>query len=719
MSVYVSPGVYVREIDLSLYVPALSTTIVGMVGRSTRGPVNEKTYITNQQQFVEVFGPPDDTVGFESYAALQYLRRGRQLWFVRVVGESAAPATGTVDALGLTSVSAEVLGTGDTSETNFDHTLVGFPVVPGTVDITATVAGPLPYTATDNGTGGFTETTGSPNAALDTAASTVDYATGDVHLVFKSGLEPTATDITADYDYWGVKAESLGTSTGTELVFDHTLSEGTAVAGTVSITVTPTTIAVPVVIYDDGAGGFSSGAKVSDGVSVAAVDVSASTIVYSTGDIHLVFNVGEAPTAGAVPCSYEYVSNTNTYTLSAISDGEWGNQVSYTFEEDDGGDPAAFRLIVFHEGGAVERYENLVGDPANGVNDILTRVEGVSEYLTVTEVGSVVLFGPKENATPIELTGGDSDSGDANMAASIIGVAWDEALQQPTGLQLLASPSATDLNIICAPGWAEAAVINELIQIAETRGDCMTVIDPPEDLRPSEVVDWHNGQGDWVGTHAAFNSSYAAMYWPWVKIYDSYNRQYVWTPPCGHVLAVYAYTDQATESWFAPAGLNRGRVVSGVDIAYDPTRGEMDLLYGNGNAINPIERFTKDGIVVWGQRTLQRKPSALDRVNVRRLLLYLRKVISTAVRYLVFEPNDEKTWKLFGHLVTPFLNDVRQRRGLYDFRVKCDETTNTPAVIDRNEMHAQIFLKPVKSAEFIQVDLVITTTGANFDEILY
>jgi phage tail sheath protein FI len=116
---------------------------------------------------------------------------------------------------------------------------------------------------------------------------------------------------------------------------------------------------------------------------------------------------------------------------------------------------------------------------------------------------------------------------------------------------------------------------------------------------------------------------------------------------------------------------------------------------------------------------MQRASTALDRVNVRRLLLYLRKAIATASAYLVFEPNDEKTWKLFGHLVVPYLNDVRQRRGLYDFRVKCDETTNTPVVIDRNEMRAQILLKPVKAAEFIQIDFVLTTTGANFEEVLY
>jgi len=714
MSVYVSPGVYVREIDLSLYVPALSTTIVGMVGRSTRGPVNEKTYITSQQQFVEVFGPPDSTVGYETYAALQYLRRGRQLWFVRITGPAATEASNTVDALGVTPVADEVVGTGDTSILIFDHTLVGYPVVKGTTVVSATTATGA-FEATDNSVGGFIEDTG--GADLDTAASTINYETGTVHLVFK--VAPTATDVTASYSYWGVNDESLGTADDATLVFSHTLAKGNAIASSVSVTTTPTAIAVPVVIYDDGAGGFSTGAKVSDGTLVDAVDVSASTINYATGEIHLVFNTGEAPVTGSddLLCDYSYVNTTDTYTIDAISSGEWGNQIAYTFEPSDT-DNAVFKLMVYYEGGVVERYDNLVGDPNDGTNDITTRVNGVSEYITVAEIGTVVLFGPQETTTPVSLIGGSSDASNIS-AADIIGLAWDETLQQPTGLQLLASPSATDLNVLAAPGWSEAGVVNELINICETRADCMAIIDPPSDLRPSEVVDWHNGQGDYVGAHAAFNSSYAAMYWPWVKVYDSYNRQYVWTPPSGHVLAVFAYTDQATESWFAPAGLNRGRVVSGVDIAYDPTRGEMDLLYGDGNAVNPIERFTKDGIVVWGQRTLQREPTSLDRINVRRLLLYLRKVISTAVRYLVFEPNDETTWKLFGHAVTPFLNDVRQRRGLYDFRVKCDETTNTPAVVDRNQLNAQIFLKPTKAAEFIQVDLVITSSGANFDEILY
>jgi hypothetical protein len=202
-------------------------------------------------------------------------------------------------------------------------------------------------------------------------------------------------------------------------------------------------------------------------------------------------------------------------------------------------------------------------------------------------------------------------------------------------------------------------------------------------------------------------------------VFDAFNDQYIWTPPSGHVAGVYAYTDQVADSWWAPAGLNRGLLPAIVELEFPADLGERDLMYGNQNAINPIVKFNKDGIVIWGQRTLQRKPSALDRVNVRRLILYIRKVLATSVKYFVFEPNDSFTWRQFVGVVDPFLQMIKDRRGLYDFRVVCDETTNTPALIDRGIMRSIVFLKPTKAAEFIQVDLTLTTTGASFEELLF
>lgn len=602
MGVFVAPGVYTREVDLSLYVPALSTTIVGMVGRSIKGPTNERTYVTNQQQFIDIFGEPDSTIGYETYSALQYLRRGRQLWFVRVVGDSAAASTGTFQRATPVSSAEEMDNSPDGAETSFSGTLANFPVEPGTLTVEATVG-----------------------------AATVE-------------------------------------------------------------------------IVDDGLGGLS-------GNNVTG------TITYSTGDWTLAFTVTPPDNATTIDAT-AYSYHQDGVVFSAVSEGEWGNKISVKVEA--GTNSGSRKLTIYYDDIAKERFDNVVLDDSS-TDYIETRLNGVSDFITAAvDVG--VGAGSSEPlalvSTPSALTGGDTDAGNVS-ATEVIGQAWNASLAKPTGLYQLASPGAVDVNLLAAPGWYDAAVVNELIQVAETRGDCLAIIDPPSGLTPQEVVDWHNGEGSYAGQHAAFNSSYAACYWPWVKVYDAYNGQYVFTPPSGHALAVYAYTDQTTESWFAPAGLQRGRVISGVDTAYNPSQGEVELLYGDGNAINPIENFHQDGLVIWGQRTLQRAPTALDRVNVRRLLLYLRKVITTATRFLVFEPNDEKTWRLFGHLVTPFMNDVKQRRGVYDFRVKCDETTNTPEVIDRNEMHAQIFLKPVKAAEFIQVDLVITRTGANFDEVLY
>jgi len=610
MSVYVSPGVYTREIDLSLYVPALSTTIVGMVGVTTKGPTETRTYITNQQQFVDTFGEPDSTVGYESYAALQYLRRGRQLWFVRVVGDTAVKSS----------------------------YVVGYPTA-----VSAEAGDPTP--AVDGLEFNFTL------AALDEL--------GD------SGIAPGSVVVTA-------------TNTG-DVVETFTDNEA--------------------------------------GVLVGDID-SFGTINYVTGVIVINFGTLTIKDATAFAIDYEYM--TDAFEIEALSEGEWGNNISFVIS--DGTVATTFQLDVYYNGVRVERYNNCdLSDTAGNTQFIETKVNDNSDFIAVdldaALAGGSVLE-PYQFTIPVSLAGGDTDAGTVD-AATIVGLAWDAGLAQSTGLQLFASPAAVDVNLIAAPGWSDAAVVQGLILIAETRADCLALIDPPTDLTPAEVVDWHNGAGTYAGDHAAFNSSYAALYYPWVKIYDVYNAAYIYSPPSGHALAVYAYTDNTTESWFAPAGMNRGRVISGIDVAYGPTPGEMDLLYGDGNAVNPIARFDPDGLVVWGQRTLQRAPTALDRVNVRRLLLYLRKVISTAVNYLVFEPNDEKTWRLFGHLVIPFLNDVTQRRGLYDFRFQCDETTNTPAVIDRNEMHARIFLKPVKAAEFIQVDLVITATGANFDEILY
>lgn len=288
-----------------------------------------------------------------------------------------------------------------------------------------------------------------------------------------------------------------------------------------------------------------------------------------------------------------------------------------------------------------------------------------------------------------------------------------------TGLYAFQNPETIDINLLATPGFSTGAVIGTALQVCESRGDVLYLVDPPFGLRPQQVVDWHNGM--LLSTmSSAINSSYGALYWGWVRIFDQFSANEIWVPPSGHISAVFSRTARETEQWFAPAGLRRGQLFTALDVEYSPSQGERDLLYGSGNAVNPIVRFPQDGITVWGQRTLQRFPSALDRVNVRMLLIYIKKNLTRLLRNFIFEPNDRILWRQVAATVEPFLGDIQTRRGLRGFRVIVDETNNTPERIDRNELWVSVFLQPTRTVEFVVLNLVVMRTGASFaaEEIL-
>jgi len=288
-----------------------------------------------------------------------------------------------------------------------------------------------------------------------------------------------------------------------------------------------------------------------------------------------------------------------------------------------------------------------------------------------------------------------------------------------TGVFAFENPETYDINLMATPGFSSGAVIGQSIQMCASRGDTLYLVDSPYGLRPQQVVDWHNGMllSD---LRQAINSSYATLYWSWLEIFDQFSGENIWIPPSGHALSVFARTSRVAEQWFAPAGLRRGRLITPIDVEYSPTLPERDLLYGSGNAVNPIVNFPQDGITIWGQRTLQRTASALDRVNVRMLLSYIKKNLTRALRPFVFEQNDSVTWNQAKSLTESFLADIKARRGLEDFRVVCDETTNTPERRDRNEMWISVFIKPTKVIEFIILNLVVMRSTQSFaaEEIL-
>jgi len=250
--------------------------------------------------------------------------------------------------------------------------------------------------------------------------------------------------------------------------------------------------------------------------------------------------------------------------------------------------------------------------------------------------------------------------------------------------------------------------------IAERRKDCVVFCSPDKDDVVNNTSDITEDVVDF--RNQLRSSSYAVLDSGYKYMYDKYNDVYRWIPINGDIAGLCAYTDDSRDPWWSPAGFNRGNLKSVVKLAWNPKKAERDILYKNG--VNPIVNFPGQGIVMFGDKTLLAKPSAFDRINVRRLFIVLEKAIATAAKFTLFEFNDEFTRASFVNLVTPYLRDVQGRRGITDFTVICDETNNTGEVIDRNEFIGDIYIKPARSINFIQLNFVAVRTGVEFSEVI-
>lgn len=891
MSVFLSPGVFTREIDLSLYIPNLSSTALGCVGVASKGPINVPTYVTDPVQFGTIFGDPaDPNVEFQpaTYAALQYLHTGRQLWFVRVAegdsqniggspylakyatttlqGDAQPPAiAGTTNSLvtltnsnnvmtfvidggpsfsvtftvpggsiaksipeivnllnqnvtfgtymvastntkgGLTitgkftgsshslvisgsnmtnnifgftragsmlAYTPTVYGTGTTQEAaNILGSGVTFPltIAPATNDALVLVAGATALAAANVPFTIPAATYADVNALVTAINNITIPSTFSNNFVASAvaGQLKIAVSLSSSYKYLalGVAASNdagssiFGGINGKTFVLSNNTTFPVVISGNGVLTFdlidfttpannTTVTVTLPDNSYADVAAlvsalGTDAGAALFAGLGLDATSLTVGgtpflNVALKAGSSFNELVVDMAATGmsavfGAQPTQKTSSTVSATVlTIQAVTQGTWGNNLSVkiTPQYNAANTQVGITLNVYEKNYQVEGYRNLVftpltvPDPLNPTGPYIPNplyienaINGVSSRIVVTNATSNTEFPQANVLGPNYPLSGGTNGGIAPPSSDpslYIGVS--DGLTK-SGLQFFRNPEELDINLIIVPGVSDAAVINEMIDICQTRGDCMAIVDPPMGYNPQQVVDWVNGAGSWSTDHQAFNSSYAALYWPWLQVYDPVNKTTVFTPPSGHISNVFAYTDFVSDPWIAPAGLTRGRLVTPLKAEYNPTAGERDLLYLNN--INPIATFIRDGINVFGQKTLQRKPSALDRVNVRRMLLYLEKVITTAARQLLFEPDDQVTWLSFVNLVEPFMKSVESRRGLTDFEVRCDATTNTPDAIDRSEMHALIFIKPTKAAEFIQIDFVLTSQSAAFNELVF
>ncbi len=254
-----------------------------------------------------------------------------------------------------------------------------------------------------------------------------------------------------------------------------------------------------------------------------------------------------------------------------------------------------------------------------------------------------------------------------------------------------------------------------MLAMAADRKDCIAILD----CQSTDVINNTGTEAEDLREYRRVtlneNTSYGSIYGNWLDVYDKWNGKYRWIPASGYVAGIYANTDDVSDPWFAPAGLNRAILGNVRRLAWNPTKGERDMLYKNG--INPIVSFAGQGKVIWGQKTLLDKESAFNRVNVRRLFIVLEKAISTAAKYFLFEPNDDLTRMILVNMINPFLRDVKSRRGVYDYLVICDSTNNSAERIDRNELWCDIYIKPTRAAEYIVLNFIATKTGASFTEI--
>ncbi|MDD3927901.1 MAG: phage tail sheath subtilisin-like domain-containing protein [bacterium] len=395
----------------------------------------------------------------------------------------------------------------------------------------------------------------------------------------------------------------------------------------------------------------------------------------------------------------------DTLKISAANEGKWGEGISVLIEDGTANPAEEFNISVSMKGEVVEVFSNLSMDESKS-NHVEVVINGRSEYIIADDLS------PTANTSDDRPAAGTfSLSAGSNGTFGMTDADYIGDSSQHTGIY--AFDMVEDLNILCVPGITTDGVIAGGIGYAEGRKDLLFIADTPIMLTPQEAVEFRVGKGTY--THAAFNSSYGALYYPWIEVSDPLTGSTKLIPPTGEVAGCIARSDEKTEVWYAPAGIDRGKLLGALSLAYNAGRAERDALYSAG--VNVIASFLDTGINIWGQKTLQGQASATDRINVRRLMMYIEKAVTKSSRFVVFEPHNAKTWRSLVRTIDPFLMGIKNGGGLYDYRIQCDEETNTAEMIDRNQLVLRIFAKPTKTAEFIELNFILVATGADFKEM--
>ena len=440
----------------------------------------------------------------------------------------------------------------------------------------------------------------------------------------------------------------------------------------------------------------------------AAVGPVAAKYPGATGDSLLV-SVADASAFGAWTYATQFDGAPST-SVYATSKGASDDELHIVVVDEDG----AFSGIA---GTVLEKF-SFVSKASDAKNS-----DGSSNYYkNVLNAQSKYVWWmdhPSTAGTGLEWGSAAASGGykDAGFTASLTGGidAAPAAGDIQTGYDLFANKELVDVSLLLTGNHAVAVAQHVIDNVVLDRLDCVVFLSPPLAAVQNNAGDEATDVVAYRNTTLDRSTSYAVMDSGWKVQYDKYNDTYVNIPLNADTAGLCARTDQTNDPWWSPAGFNRGGIKNCVKLLFSPNQTDRDTLYKNG--INPVVSFPGQGVVLYGDKTLLAKPSAFDRINVRRLFIVLEKAIATAAKFQLFEFNDVFTRAQFKSLVEPFLRDVRGRRGIYDFRVVCDETNNTGEVIDRNEFVADIYIKPAKSINFIYLNFIATRTSVSFEEV--
>jgi hypothetical protein len=351
--------------------------------------------------------------------------------------------------------------------------------------------------------------------------------------------------------------------------------------------------------------------------------------------------------------------------------------------------PNLARLVPFGTAGTVNTF--YLGQ-ANGVGDSRSASVGRGDTYSAI-VGASTYYQYRIGRDGILLNSGDTLFTNALATTGVF-----------------ANKEVNDFHIVAVPDNGNSGVADALVALVENRTDALALIDPPFGKSVANVVNWHNGTGS-QGRTSVLNSSYAATWWPWLKDFNSISGQYLWAPPSEFIAEKLLQVDANWGPWYAPAGDVRGKITA-YDYESSPSQSDRDQLYGDLNAINPIVNFAGKGLEVYGQKTLLRSNTALNRLNVRRMVIYVKKLIKKAMDSIVFEPNTTDSWSRARTIINSILEPVRQANGLADYKVTIDSTTTTPDLIAQNIMNGIIQIVPVGAIEIIQLTLQIKPAGS-------